>query len=96
MKRGTFDCISGFSIPETATEIPDGLSVCSIGEVRAFRVEHVGSYDNLGNGWSAAQQVARYRKHRLSRRIGAFEIYRNNPDDTPPSELRTDIYLPLK
>ena len=25
-----------------------------------------------------------------------FEIYLNNPVDTPPTELRTDIYLPLK
>ena len=96
LKNGVFDCTSGFSIPEAATEIPASLSVWSTGSVKAFRVEHVGSYDHMGNGWSAAHQIVRHRKHKMSKRMGAFEIYRNNPADTPPAELRADIYLPLK
>ena len=29
-------------------------------------------------------------------KVGTFEIYKNNPNDTAPAELRTEIFLPLK
>jgi uncharacterized protein YndB with AHSA1/START domain len=61
----------------------------------ALRVEHVGSYEHLGNAWSAAKQIARYRKLKQCK-VGTFEIYRNPPPETPESELRTDVYLPLR
>jgi len=63
--------------------------------MRALRVDHVGSYDHLGNGWSAAHQYARYKKLKQSR-VGTFEVYRNSPDTTAADALITEIYMPLK
>lgn len=95
MKAQVFDCTSGFVIPETAATVPAELSHWSLPATKALCVEHVGCYSHLGNAWSAANQFARYKKLKQSR-AGAFEIYTNDSEDTPPAELRTEICLPLK
>lgn len=94
MKNQIFDYTTGYVISETDTA-PDGMSVWSLPECQAFHVEHIGKYENLGNAWSAANQHVRYRKMKQSK-VGAYEVYRNSPEDTPAAELRTDVYLPLK
>jgi len=95
MKAGTFDYISGYLIPDSV-ETPSGeLSRWSLPAGQAFRVEHVGSYAHLGNAWSIANQIARYKKLKQSR-LGTFELYKTTPPETPDAELRTEIYLPLR
>lgn len=95
MKAQTFDYTSGFIVPESTEIAGSGLSCWSVPAVRALRVDHTGSYDHVGNGWSAAYQYARYRKLKQSK-AGTFEIYRNDPSETDTAELLTEIYLPLK
>ena len=95
MQAGTFDYTSGVVVPESIEAIPNELSSWSIPTMRALRVDHVGSYDHLGNGWSAAHQYARYKKFKQSR-VGTFEVYRNAPDATAADALITEIYMPLK
>ena len=93
-KTGMFDFTAGYVIPESVTP-PEGMSVWSTPTTKAFHAQHIGSYEHLGNAWSAANQHVRYKKMKQSK-VGAFEIYRNSPKDTPAGELHTDIYLPLK
>ncbi len=95
MKAKTFDYTSGFVLGDSVGEVPAGLSTWSIPSVQALVTEHHGRYDHLGNAWSAANQHARYKKLKQSK-AGAFEIYTNDCDTTPPAELETIIYLPLK
>ena len=94
MKAQTFDYTSGFVVPEAA-EVPAQLSTWSIPPSQAVCVQHTGSYKNLGNGWSAAHQYARYKKLKQSK-VGTFEVYKNDPKDTKPADLVTEIYLPLR
>ncbi len=47
--------------------MPAGLSEWSAPASSAFRVEHIGSYDHCGNGWSVAQQHVRHKKIKLSK-----------------------------
>lgn len=96
VKAGSFDYISGFVIPADR-EIPpsSGLTTWSLKRSKAFRVEHIGSYRHLGNGWSVANQVARFRKLKMCR-TGTYEIYRAAPPQTSEDNTITDIYLPLK
>lgn len=97
-KSGIFEFTSGYQVPEgkaPATTNSKGLSVWSLPATTAFRVDHRGKYDHLGNAWSAANQIARYKKMKQSK-VGTFEIYKNKPETTPPEELETEIYLPLK
>jgi effector-binding domain-containing protein len=93
--KGQFDFISGFQIPDSC-EVPShsSLKVWTLPECNAFRVEHTGSYRHLGNAWAIANQIVRHRKFK-QRSCGTFEIYRTVPP-VPESELKTDIYLPLK
>ncbi len=95
IKEGIFDYISGYIIPANV-EIPSNsrLKTWSLPTEKVFRVQHVGSYRHLGNGWSVANQLVRHKKLKQSR-CGTYEIYRTVPP-TPEQELVTDIYLPLK
>lgn len=96
MKNLMFDYTSGFIVGDSAATIPDSLSSWSLPPgTKALAVEHTGSYANLGNAWSAANQYARYKKLKQSR-VGAFELYKNDPETTAAADLRTEIYLPLK
>ncbi|MBC8352526.1 MAG: SRPBCC family protein [Planctomycetes bacterium] len=95
MKSGIFDYTAGFALPESVGSVSEELSCWSLSATKALRVDHIGSYENLGNAWSAANQFARYKKLKQSK-AGAFEIYKNNPNDTSPADLRTEISLPLR
>lgn len=94
-KAKTFDYTSGYIVPADVAASPEEFSLWSLPEVKALKVEHLGSYEHLGNSWSAANQHARYHKTK-QQKIGTFEIYKNNPESTPVEELQTLIYLPLK
>lgn len=95
-KKQEFDFIGGFLIPENAKVPSDSkLQVWKIPACKSFRVEHIGSYRHLGNGWSVANQLVRFKKLKQPR-TGTYEIYQTTPPETPEEELSTDIFLPLK
>ncbi len=94
MKKQTFEFTSGYVVPDS-TEVPAGLESWSMPATEALAIDHVGSYDNLGNAWNTANQYARYKKLKQSK-VGTYEIYRNRPEDTQPADLHTEIFLPLK
>lgn len=56
----------------------------------------VGPYDNLGPVWG---EFTGYIENTLRRTIheqnAAFEVYVNDASETPPSQLITDLYMPL-
>ncbi len=91
----TFDYTAGVALPDNGQSVPAGLDVWSIPSRRALRVSHTGSYQNLGNAWSSAHQYARYKKIKLSKEPG-YEVYLNDPHQTQPAELRTDVILLVK
>lgn len=94
LKTGIFDFTSGIILPDSA-EPPSELSTWSIPTMKALCLEHHGNYEHLGNAWSSAHQIARYRKYKQAK-VGTFEIYRNDPEQTPPAEIHTDVYMPLR
>lgn len=93
-KHRTFGFTAGAMLLDPNAEV-SGLSSWSCDQIQAFQVEHIGCYDNVGNGWSAAYSYVRYKKLKQSK-MATFEIYRNDPSDTPTAELITDIFLPLR
>lgn len=95
MKARTFDFTSGFVVPESVTSVPSELSKWSLPETQALVVEHRGRYDHLGNGWTTAHQYARHKKLKLAK-SESYEIYRNDPEQTPPDQWLTEIFLPLR
>ena len=94
MKSGAMDFTSGLTLSDSV-ELPSGLSTRSIPSGRALTIEHLGKYEHLGNPWSAVHQISQYKRLKVRKGDG-FEIYFNDPKTTPPAELQTKIYLPLK
>lgn len=94
-KSESIEFTTGRVVPDSLDSLPEDISTWSMPQMQALRVEHHGRYENLGNAWYTAIQVARQKKLRQSE-IGAFEIYRNDPAETPAAELRTDVFLPLR
>lgn len=86
---------AGMPVAELPESLPNGLSSWSLPAVKAICTEHIGSYKHLGNAWSSAHQYARYKKLKLSK-LGAYEVYENDPETTPLADLVTQVVLPLK
>ena len=95
MANRIFEYTAGVMVHDPDAEV-DGLSFWSMPESNALSVTHIGSYENLGNAWSAAHSHLRHLKLKQIPKVGTFEIYRNEPGDTEPAGLITDIFLPVK
>ncbi|MBX2839632.1 MAG: SRPBCC family protein [Gammaproteobacteria bacterium] len=63
---------------------------------RAVKVTQHGSYSHLANGWAMAMGELRFAKLKPNKTIKPFEIYLNDPDQTPEQELITEIYVPIR
>lgn len=71
-----------------------GTQVLSGGEYAVTL--HKGSYDNLESTYAQLMGQWLPESGREFRESPSFEIYLNDPQETPPDELLTEIYLPLK
>jgi AraC family transcriptional regulator len=75
--------------------LPDGLSEQRLPAGRYAKATHVGPYSQLGDVWS---RLMGEWLPRSGHRIGegsSYEVYRNDPSNTPPEQLCTEIFLPL-
>lgn len=63
---------------------------------RALKVVHTGAYEHLSNAWATAKAHQRHLKLKDSKVQGPFEVYVNDPSDTAPEALLTEIYLPVR
>lgn len=82
-------------VSEPATASAD-MTAGTIGAGKSLKVTHTGSYRHLGNAWAAAMSYQRYNKLKPLKSQAAYEIYLNDPTDTPEKDLLTEIYIPLK
>jgi len=94
-KTEQMDFTAGYLCDAPDVDLPSELSLWSLPACKAIHVEHVGCYQHLGNAWSTANQLLRYRKLKENS-AGSFEIYQNDPEQTPDDELRTDVYMTVK
>lgn len=76
-------------------KLPNGFIYGEIVPQKAIKVVHTGTYKHLANGWMAARTYARIKRIKTTTSIIGMEFYPNDPDNTPPEELTTEIYLPL-
>ena len=85
---------AGVVVPEGAP-LPSGLTEIKLPAGRYAKTTHVGPYDQLHDVWS--RFVGQWLPA-SGQRIGdgsSLEVYHNTPADAPPSQLRTDLYIPL-
>jgi effector-binding domain-containing protein len=85
------DCQAGFQLPEPTDGAGDITADHTAGGDVLVAV-HRGPYDTVGTTWQALHAHAAG----LGRTPGAgWELYVDDPGDTPAAELRTALHLPL-
>lgn len=76
-------------------ELPPGLTDTRLTGGRYLHHRHLGSYEGLPAAWAWLREQG-LREHGVTRREGpSYEIYPNNPGNTPIAGLVTDIYIPV-
>lgn len=94
MVKGTCEYTSGLAYKEKP-KVNGDLETGQLPSHKALRVDHEGPYRHLGNAWSAAMGCARA-KHKVDKTIPMYEIYSNNPHETPEEEHKVEIHVPVK
>lgn len=74
----------------------DGAICGKIEACKAIKVVHTGSYDHLGNGWGTAMTHQRVKKLKPLKSQSNFELYMNDPGETPEEDVITEIYIPVR
>lgn len=95
MKNQSFDFTAAIPTDQLAS-VASPLSASTRPACRALKTVHVGDYVHLGNAWALLMSEARHRKLKTHRSQAPFEVYLNDPDETAPDELITELYLPLR
>lgn len=63
---------------------------------KALKVVHTGPYRHLGNAWSTGMSEIRHAKKKMDKAKPPFELYVNDPENTPEESLITEIYMPIR
>lgn len=63
---------------------------------KALKLIHTGPYRHLGNGWSTGMSDMRHAKMKMDKSNPPFELYVNDPENTPAESLITEIYMPIR
>lgn len=85
---------AGLTVPDNA-RLPTEIVEKRLPAGRYARTTHIGPYTTLGDAW--ARMMGEWLPD-SGHRIGngpTYEVYRNNPSNTRPEELRTDLYVPI-
>lgn len=85
---------AGVTVPE-GLALPSGMVERRLPAGRYAKTTHVGPYTRLGDVWG---RLMGEWLPKSGHRVGdgsAYEVYRNNPGNAAPEDLRTDLYLPL-
>lgn len=91
MEAGIADCHAGCFVAEPV-ELDGEITAGRTAGGDVLVLTHTGPYDTVGQSWMAAYA----RAAELGRTPGAgWEIYLDDPSETPAAELRTQIHLPL-
>jgi predicted transcriptional regulator YdeE len=95
--NGVCEYTAGFFYSsETAVKKPAELSVKQFNDHQALQVEHWGPYKFLSNAWSMVMAHQRVKKKKASHHVPMYEHYITMPDGRPESEIKTEIYFPVR
>lgn len=82
-----------FVTPEDAGKAEGSVMADKTPALRAAHAVHVGPYDGLQQVYGAIMGEMQWAGHRYGK--PTWEVYLNDPDTTPPEELKTEIFIAL-
>ena len=96
--KGIADYSSGLGYQDSSavSHFPEGFTNGSLPKHTAAKYTLKGPYKYLGGAWSALFSYMRGEKLKQRKDIPIYEIYENDPAETPEENLKTSLYLPLK
>lgn len=75
-------------LPLESSEVPGGPYATT---------RYVGPYEQMAPVWTSfTNHIERTLRRQIREDIPAFEVYVNDPSDTPPHQLITDLYMPVR
>lgn len=77
-------------------ELPTDFVSGNIPSTQCYVLRHTGRYQHLGNAWSTLYAMHRNKEIKPIKGLHPFELYINDPQQTPEKELITDIYFAIK
>ncbi|MEM9142980.1 MAG: SRPBCC family protein [Bacteroidota bacterium] len=98
-----FDMVSGaviYTAGAPVANVPDSLDSKfvkgNLPKAKFHTVRHYGPYDHLGNAWSAAMMMERNKEFKAVKGYHPLEIYHNDPAETAPANLITDVSFAVR
>ena len=83
-----------FIAAEDAAKADGSVMTDKTPAVRAAHAMHVGPYDGLQETYLKIMGDMKWNGHRYGK--PTWEVYHNDPDTTPPAELKTEIFMALE
>ena len=87
---------SGFPVNAVPQNMPAGIISGQLPASKIYKLRHVGPYKHLGNAWSTMHAMIRSKQIKPVSGYHPFELYANDPAETPTEELITDICFAVK
>ncbi len=75
--------------------LPRGMASGDVPAGPVYAVRHTGSYRHVGDAWAGGMARGREKAFKQDMKAAAFEIYENDPRETPEEELSTLVCLPV-
>ena len=85
---------AGITVSESVV-LPDGLTEQRLGPGRCACTVHVGPYEGLPDVWARLVGEWMPTSGKRRRQGASYEIYLNNPMNTPKDKLETEICIPI-
>ncbi len=96
MVKNRISYTSGIPVTQIPDNLPAGIEAGKIPTTKAYELRHTGPYLHLGNAWSTLNNMARGKAFKWNKKIWPWEVYLNDPANTPEEELITSVYFPVK
>jgi len=80
---------------QSSTKPPAGLSAGRVEAGPVYAIRQIGSYRHIGNAWALGYNLIQNKQFKPQKKKYTYEVYVNDPEQTPESELITEIRFPL-
>ena len=87
---------SGLPVKSIPAGLPADFISGTIPTTKVYTISHTGPYAHLGNAWSTLYNMQQNKAFKLNKKVDPFEIYINNPADTPAEDLVTEVHFPIR
>ncbi len=87
--------VAGFPVRSKPENLPENFFYGTLPKLKMHTVRHKGKYDHLGNAWTTVMMMERNKEFKKNKKASPMEIYHNDPSNTAPEELITDISMPI-